>query len=112
MIAKSYEIQKNLANFLKYHFFLLYGENQGLKKDIKNSILTNLKVKDNNIENLTLYENEVLDDEVNFFNSIYSGSLFSNNRLITINNATDKLLYFLRRENFPFEVVVTRCARP
>ena len=56
MIAKSYEIQKSLTNFLKYNFFLLYGENEGLKKDIKNLILNNLKAKDANIENLILYE--------------------------------------------------------
>ena len=43
MIIKSYEIQKNSENFLKYNFFLLYGENIGLKKDIKDII----KIKDN-----------------------------------------------------------------
>ena len=35
MIIKSYEIQKNLSNFLKYNFYLLYGENNGLKKEIR-----------------------------------------------------------------------------
>ena len=28
---------KKKNNFLKYNFFLLYGENVGLKKDIKNN---------------------------------------------------------------------------
>ena len=95
MIAKSYEIQKSLTNFLKYNFFLLYGENEGLKKDIKNLILNNLKAKDANIENLILYESEILDDKDNFFNSIYSGSLFSNNKLISINNGSDKLVKYI-----------------
>ena len=38
MIIKSYEIKKNKTNLLKNNFFLLYGENLGLKKDIKNFI--------------------------------------------------------------------------
>ena len=38
MIIKSYEIQKKISNFLKYNLFLLYGENDGLKKDVKESI--------------------------------------------------------------------------
>ena len=35
MIVKSYEVLKNPLNFLKYSLFLLYGENSGLKQDIK-----------------------------------------------------------------------------
>ena len=38
MIIKSYEIQKNKSNLSKYNFFLLYGENQGLKKILENSL--------------------------------------------------------------------------
>jgi len=36
MIIKSYEIKKNKLNILENNLFLLYGENFGLKKDIKN----------------------------------------------------------------------------
>ena len=45
MIIKSYEIQKNKSNFLKYNFFLLYGENLGLKKDIRKLIKTEIEKK-------------------------------------------------------------------
>ena len=34
----------------------------------------------------------LLNDEENFYNSIYSGSLFSNKKIITINNGTDKII--------------------
>ena len=51
MIIKSYELQKKVSNFLKYNYFLLYGENFGLKKDIKELIKTGLREKNNNIEN-------------------------------------------------------------
>ena len=43
MILKSYEIKKNKSNFLKNNLFLLYGENLGLKKDIKNIIVEEIK---------------------------------------------------------------------
>ena len=52
MIVKNYEVQKNASNFPKYNFFLLYGENFGLKKDIRDIIKTSLKQKNDNIEML------------------------------------------------------------
>ena len=91
MIIKSYEVQKNLQNLLKYKLFLLYGENNGLKKDIKESIIKSIGEK-NTIEFLSLDENDIKENEENFYNSIFSGSLFYDKRLITINNGTDKIL--------------------
>ena len=38
MIIKSYEVKKKNLDLLKYNLFLLYGENFGLKKDIKELI--------------------------------------------------------------------------
>ena len=92
MIIKSYEAQKNTFNFLKYNFFLLYGENFGLKKDIKEFIKKGIIQKDDNIEILPLYEDEIFDKEENFYNFIYSGSLFSNKKILFINEATDKII--------------------
>ena len=45
MIIKSYEVKKNKSNLAKSNFFLLYGENLGLKKDIKNLITKEIKQK-------------------------------------------------------------------
>jgi len=92
VILKSYEIQRNPSNFLKYNIFLLYGENVGLKKDIKDIIKIAIKQKDDNIEILSLYESEILDNEVNFYNFIYAGSLFNNKKIITIYEATDNII--------------------
>ena len=36
MIIKSFEIRKN--NISKFKFFVIYGENEGLKKEIINKI--------------------------------------------------------------------------
>ena len=57
MIIKSYEVQKNKSNLSKYNFFLLYGENFGLKKDIKEIIKIAVKQKNDNLELLSFYEN-------------------------------------------------------
>ena len=92
MIIKSYEVQKNKSNLSKYNFFLLYGENFGLKKDIKDIIKIAIKQKNDSLEMLSVYETEIFDNEENFYNSIYSGSLFSNKKIITIFDATDKIM--------------------
>ena len=92
MITKSFEIQNNPSNFLKYNLFLLYGENYGLKKDIKESIKIAINKQNANIELLSLYENDIIDNEENFYNSIYSESLFSSKKIITINYGTDKII--------------------
>jgi DNA polymerase III subunit delta len=91
MIIKSYEVKKNKSKFINNNFTLLYGENLGLKKDIKNFITSELKKKDEKIEIFSYYENEIIDDEKKFYDSVYSGSLFSNNKVIIINEATDKI---------------------
>jgi len=92
MIIKSYEMQKNKSSFPKYNFFLLYGENQGLKKDIRKFIKTTLEQKDSNTEILSIYEDEILKNEENFYNFIYAGSLFNSRKIITIHEATDKII--------------------
>ena len=55
MIVKSYEIKKNKNLLKKNNFYLLYGENFGLKKDIKNFITTELKRDNSELEFLSLY---------------------------------------------------------
>ena len=92
MIIKSFEVEGQISNLLKNNLFLIYGENNGLKKDIAEIIKNYFKKENSNIELLSTYENDLLENEENFYNSIYSGSLFCNKKIITINNATDKLI--------------------
>ena len=92
MIIKSYEVQKNNSNLSKYNFYLLYGENFGLKKDIRDIVKIAVKQKNDSIELLSLYETEIIKNEENFYNLFYSGSLFSNTKIITIYEATDKII--------------------
>ena len=90
MIIKSYEIEKNPSNFLKGKLFLLYGENDGLKKDIKELIKKHLQERD--IEILSFFESDIEKSQENFYNSIYNGSLFGDKKIIIINNGTDKII--------------------
>ena len=92
MIIRSYELKKNLTSAKGSNFYLLYGENFGLKKELKNFISNSIKEKNQNTEILTLYENEVIEKEENFYNYIYSGSLFSEKKIIIIYDASDKLI--------------------
>ena len=108
MIIKSYEIQKNLSNFLKYNFYLLYGENNGLKKEIRESIKVTIKRKDSNLELLSLYDNDIISNKENFYNSIYSGSLFSKKKIITINYGTDEIINVIKDvvDKYPENILI------
>jgi len=92
VIIKSYEIEKKISNLIKLNLILLYGENNGLKKDIREILIKNFKKEKDGIEFLSFYEDEILQNEENLYNAIFSGSLFSEKKIITINNATDKII--------------------
>ena len=85
MIIKSYEVSK--IDLKKNLFYLFYGENEGYKKQIIEE-----KFKKIYIKNVHTYEeNEILQNQENFFNTILTKSFFENEKLIIINRATDKI---------------------
>ena len=83
MIVKSHEINKLNKN--KANFYLFYGKNNGLKKELTKYILKEEK----NINNYE--EKEILDNTELFIENILSGSLFENKKVIMIKRASDKL---------------------
>ena len=87
MIIKSFEVNK--LNLNKNPFVLLYGKNDGLKKEIKKNILKN-KIITSNYE-----EKEIIDNFNNFIEELNTKSLFEEEKLITINRASDKILKIL-----------------
>ena len=103
MIVKSYDIEKNLNKFLKYNLFLLYGENEGLKKEIELKIQTEIKNKNGSLEFFSFYESEIIANDKNFYNSVFSESLFSNKKMVIIKNASDKIINHLNEivEKYP-----------
>ena len=102
MIIKSYETTKN--NFSKNKsIFLLYGENSGLKLEIK-ELIKNQKIDEfEKIEILNFWEEEILKSESIFYEEINSDSLFVNKKIIVINAASNKfekyLLDFVEKNN-------------
>ena len=85
MILKFYELNK--IDILKQNFFLFYGNNEGLKKEEIVKLHSKSKKKIFKFE-----EKKILENEEDFFNDIYSGSLFENEKFIIINHATEKIL--------------------
>ena len=85
MIIKSFELLK--VNLKENHFFLLYGLNEGHKKEIIEE-----KFKKFYIDSIYTYdESEILQNQDNFFNNILSKSFFENDKLIIISRVTDKI---------------------
>ncbi len=83
MIVKSHEINK--INNEKVWFYLLYGKNDGLKKELSNYIL-------NSQSYVTNYEEkDILNNPEIFIDSIFSGSLFEDQKIIVIKRSTDKI---------------------
>ena len=89
MLIKSYEISKKNLNSL--NFFLIYGENIGLKQDIAKSVLELKEKKNRKYKQFEFEEEEIIKNQNNFFNLIFSGSLFDEKKVIFINRTTDKL---------------------
>ena len=83
MIVKHFQFNSDLLN--KNNFFLLYGNNEGLK----NEIIDNLKKN----EEVFIYdEKEILDNENEFIDNMLSKSLFEEKKIIIIKRTTDKFV--------------------
>ena len=84
MIIKSFEITKIKLD--KNKFILLYGQNNGSKKETLKNLIKSKKGVFN------YDEKEILDDSNSFLEQIISQSLFEEEKTIIINRATDKIL--------------------
>ena len=80
MIIKSFEINK--IDPFKNNLILFYGQNEGLKDE---NILK-LSSKFHNI--VKYHEQEILEKQDNFFEGIFSGSLFDEDKFVIINQAS------------------------
>lgn len=89
MLIKSYEILKKDLNFL--NFFLIYGENTGLKQDIVKSVIELKEKKNIKYKQFKFEEEEIIKNQNDFFNLIFSGSLFDKKKVIFVNRTTDRL---------------------
>ena len=87
MILKHYNLTENIIKI--NNIFLLYGNNEGLKNEAIDKI-----VKDKQF--LRYDENEVLNNENQFYENATSSSLFENNKTIIVKRATDKILKIIQ----------------
>ena len=88
MIYKAFDLKKIPDNAI---FYLLYGKNEGLKKDCLNEILEKNDGKVFNYE-----EKQIKDETESFYENILSGSLFESNKIIIINRASDKIFEIIQ----------------
>ena len=88
MIIKSFEINK--IDPFKNNLILFYGQNEGLKDE-------NILKLSSKFHSIIKYdEREVLENQDNFFESIFSGSLFDENKFVIINQASDKIVKIIK----------------
>ncbi len=88
MIIKSFEINK--IDPFKSNLILFYGQNEGLKDE-------NILKLSSKFHSIIKYdEREVLENQDNFFESIFSGSLFDDNKFVIINQASDKIVKIIK----------------
>ena len=83
MILKSL----NLDQSIKYNYFLIFGENDGIKDELINLNFLS-KFKDNNYRTS---EKDILANIENFFNHIFTKSFFDKEKLIIITDVSDKI---------------------
>lgn len=84
MIIKSFEIDKK--KFDNQDLFLIYGENEGLKKEIIQIIKKKFK---GGIESYD--EAQILNNKELFYEKIFNQSLFDKEKIIIINRCSEKI---------------------
>ncbi len=90
MIIKSYEISKQ--KFDKQNFFLVYGENEGLKNETIQILKKNFN---GNIERYD--ETQILNNHENFYEKIFNQSLFEKEKIIIINRCSEKIFEIIEK---------------
>tara|TARA_B110000444_G_scaffold257142_1_gene294990 strand:- start:2114 stop:3115 length:1002 start_codon:yes stop_codon:yes gene_type:complete len=86
MILKSYIVEQDVEILKNYKATLIYGENNGIKNDVKQ------KIKDNNdvAEILNFFEADILKNN-SLYDNVSNQSLFSEKKIIFVQEASDKV---------------------
>ena len=87
MIYKSYLIEQNIS-LLDKNLFLFYGENLGLKNELKEKI----RFQNKKAEIINLSQDDIINNIDNFFNEVLNISLFDEKKIYFINQVNDKIL--------------------
>ena len=84
MIIKTFELNKK--KFDKQNFFLIYGENEGLKKEVIETLKKNLN---GSIENYD--EGQIINNSELFYEKIFNQSLFDKEKILIVNRCSEKI---------------------
>ena len=87
MILKSYIVEKNIDSLKDYSSILVYGENIGLKDDIKEKI----KEEHKNAELINFFQDEIIKKNQIVYNEINNTSLFNEKKVIILHEVSDKI---------------------
>jgi DNA polymerase III subunit delta len=87
MQYKSYLVEQNTDN-LNENLILFYGENLGLKNDLKKEIIK----KNIDAEKMNFLQDDIIKNEDFFFGELMNKSLFEQKKIYFIEQANDKIL--------------------
>ena len=90
MIYKSYLVEQNL-DLLKNKIVLFYGENIGLKNDLRKKILKNTETV------LSFTQDDVFKNQNNFLSDLFNISLFNDAKVYFIDQVNDKFLNIIHQ---------------
>jgi DNA polymerase-3 subunit delta len=86
VILKSYIVEQKIETLNNYRATLIYGENNGVKSDIKEKI----KHENKESEIITFFESDILRSNL-LYENVINQSLFSEKKIIFIHEASDKI---------------------
>ena len=104
MILKNFEL--NEKNISKFKFFLIYGENEGLKKEITK------KIKNQHIgKEISYEESQILKNTSEFLNEIKNKSLFEEKRIFLLERCSEKILEIVSEiyKNIGEDLIIINC---
>ena len=87
MIYKSYIIEKDISALDNINGTLFYGENVGLKDDLKDLI----KSQNKDAEQISFHQSDIQKNPNIIREQISNTSLFNNKKIIIVNDFTEKL---------------------
>ena len=87
MILKSFEVENNIQNVLRFKFILLYGENIGLKEVLKKKIVE----ANNDADIINLYQEDIAKNKDILLTEVKNVSLFRRQKIIIVNQINEKL---------------------
>ncbi len=104
MIIKSFEIDK--SNISKFKLIVVYGENEGLKKEIIS------KIKKNQVGKEIMYEEEqILKNKDAFFSEIKNKSLFEEKKILIVERCSEKISETVLEleQNYLDDLIILNC---